>query len=156
MMIGIRTVNDVIEKGYLWLSWFWIVGFSVYDIRYRRVPDRALFIFLVYAFWRPFIEMKITGQTALSAFGSSLAGAATGFLIMLFAAVISGRKNGVGGGDIKLTAVIGYLYGAYRLGGILVTASLLAVLWSTLRKRTVSVPFVPFLAAGSFLMMFAT
>mgnify|MGYP002800030847 FL=1 len=81
-------------------------------------------------------------------------GAAAGFLLLLFAAIISKDGTGIGGGDIKLPAVQGYVYGPYRLAGILLTASLLASLAAFLFRKQKSIPFVPFLAAGSFFMMF--
>ena len=81
-------------------------------------------------------------------------GAAAGFLLLLFAALISKEGTGIGGGDIKLAAILGYLYGPYRLAGILLTASLLASLAAFLFRKQKSIPFVPFLAAGSFFMMF--
>lgn len=81
-------------------------------------------------------------------------GAAAGFLLLLFAALVSKEGAGIGGGDIKLTAVLGYVYGPYRLAGILLTASLLASLAAFLSREQKSIPFVPFLAAGSFFMMF--
>ena len=155
-MTGIPTVNDMISNGYFWLAWCLTAGFAVYDVKTRRVPDRALFVFCAYAFWAPFLRYPgISGGTeAAWAFGSSLMGAAAGFLLLLFAAIISKDGTGIGGGDIKLTAVLGYVYGPYRLEGILLTASLLASLAAFLFRKQKSIPFVPFLAAGSFFMMF--
>ena len=156
MMTGIPTVNDMISNGYFWLAWCWTAGFAVYDVKTRRVPDRALFVFCAYAFWAPFLRYPgISGGTEDAwAFGSSLMGAAAGFLLLLFAALVSKEGAGIGGGDIKLTAVLGYVYGPYRLAGILLTASLLASLAAFLSREQKSIPFVPFLAAGSFFMMF--
>lgn len=155
-MTGIPTVNDMISNGYFWLAWCWTAGFAVYDVKTRRVPDRALFVFCAYAFWAPFLRYPgISGGTEDAwAFGSSLMGAAAGFLLLLFAALVSKEGAGIGGGDIKLTAVLGYVYGPYRLAGILLTASLLASLAAFLSREQKSIPFVPFLAAGSFFMMF--
>ena len=156
MMTGIPTVNSMISNGYFWLAWCWTAGFAVYDVKTRRVPDRALFVFCVYAFWAPFLTYPgISGGTeAAWAFGSSIMGAAAGFLLLLFAALISKERTGIGGGDIKLSAILGYVYGTYRLTGILLTASLLASLAAFLLRKQKSIPFVPFLAAGSFFMMF--
>ena len=155
-MTGIPTVNNMISNGYFWLAWCLTAGFAIYDVKTRRVPDRALFVFCAYAFWAPFLRYPgISGGTeAAWAFGSSLMGAAAGFLLLLFAAIISKDGTGIGGGDIKLTAVLGYVYGPYRLAGILLTASLLASLAAFLFRKQKSIPFVPFLAAGSFFMMF--
>ena len=146
----------MISNGYFWLAWCLTAGFAIYDVKTRRVPDRALFVFCAYAFWAPFLRYPgISGGTeAAWAFGSSLMGAAAGFLLLLFAAIISKDGTGIGGGDIKLTAVLGYVYGPYRLAGILLTASLLASLAAFLFRKQKSFPFVPFLAAGSFFMMF--
>ena len=156
MMTGIPTVNSMISNGYFWLAWCLTAGFAIYDVKTRRVPDRALFVFCAYAFWAPFLRYPgISGGTeAAWAFGSSLMGAAAGFLLLLFAAIISKDGTGIGGGDIKLTAVLGYVYGPYRLAGILLTASLLASLAAFLIRKQKSIPFVPFLAAGSFFVMF--
>ena len=156
MMTGIPTVNSMISNGYFWLAWCLTAGFAIYDVKTRRVPDRALFVFCAYAFWAPFLRYPgISGGTeAAWAFGSSLMGAAAGFLLLLFAAIISKDGTGIGGGDIKLTAVLGYVYGPYRLAGILLTASLLASLAAFLFRKQKSIPFVPFLAAGSFFRMF--
>lgn len=156
-MTGIPTVNNMISNGYFWLAWCWIAGFAVYDIKTRRVPDRALFVFCTYAFWAPFLRYPGSsgaGTEAAWVFGNSLLGAAAGFSLLLFAALASKEGAGIGGGDIKLTAILGYLYGTYRLAGILLTASLLAFLAAFLFRKQRSIPFVPFLAAGSFMMMF--
>ena len=156
MMTGIPTVNSMISNGYFWLAWCLTAGFAIYDVKTRRVPDRALFVFCAYAFWAPFLRYPgISGGTEDAwAFGSSLMCAAAGFLLLLFAALVSKEGAGIGGGDIKLTAVLGYVYGPYRLAGILLTASLLASLAAFLFRKQKSIPFVPFLAAGSFFMMF--
>ena len=157
MMTGIPTVNSMISNGYFWLAWCWTAGFAIYDVKTKRVPDRALFVFCAYAFWAPFVRtpgLSGAGTEAAWAFGSSLMGAAAGFSLLLFAALVSKEGAGIGGGDIKLTAILGYVYGPYRLAGILLTASLLASLTAFLLRKQKSIPFVPFLAAGSFFMMF--
>lgn len=95
----------------------------------------------------------------------SLAGAATGFLILFAAAMASSGGCGVGGGDIKLAAVMGFVYGPSRMTAILLAASGLAAIAAlvmnhrsrhTNTQKMLSLPFVPFLAAGSFLVTIAT
>ena len=89
---------------------------------------------------------------------SSLAGAATGFLILLAAALISKNGAGIGGGDIKLAAVMGFAYGPFHMISILLAASGLAAIVSLIiarkpkkedTQKSLSLPFVPFLAIGS-------
>ena len=89
---------------------------------------------------------------------SSLAGAATGFLILLTAALVSKNGTGVGGGDIKLAAAMGFAYGPFHMLSILLAASGLAAMVSLIiarkpkkgdAQKSLSLPFVPFLAMGS-------
>lgn len=165
-------------------------GFAAYDLRTRRVPDRALLLFSPVALAAPFLNaldacisvdtftignsqtamgMALTAATAgtvlsrfpetlLPALLSSLAGAATGFLILLAAALSSRNGTGVGGGDIKLAAAMGFAYGPSRMMAILLAASGLASIVSLVTasrqkkanvQKSPSLPFVPFLAAGS-------
>ncbi len=153
-------------------------GFAAYDLRTRRVPDRGLLLFTPIAAFAPFLQalagpdsqtvsQRISGapaspigiflSTFLPALLASLAGAAAGFLILLTASLISAGGTGVGGGDIKLAAVLGFCYGVSRMLFVLLTASALALAASfiTARKNkrkmqgNLSLPFVPFLAAGS-------
>lgn len=153
-------------------------GFAAYDLHTRTVPRPALLLFTPIAALAPFLQAlagpgiqtvshRISGAPAssagifLSAFLpallASLAGAAAGFLILLTASLISAGGTGVGGGDIKLAAVLGFCYGVSRMLFVLLTASALALAASfiTARKNkrkmqgNLSLPFVPFLAAGS-------
>lgn len=144
-------------------------GFAAYDLRTRRVPDRGLLFFCPAALAAPFLQwLAAQGGQALpagielpplSAFLlSSLTGAATGFLILLAAALTSRDGMGIGGGDIKLAAVLGFIYGPSRMAAILLTASGLAAITALIMNhkdrragnpRGLSLPFVPFLAAGS-------
>ena len=153
-------------------------GFGAYDLRTRAVPYRALLLFTPIAAFAPFLQalagpdsqtvsQRISGapaspigiflSTFLPALLASLAGAAAGFLILLTASLISAGGTGVGGGDIKLAAVLGFCYGVSRMLFVLLTASALALAASfiTARKNkrkmqgNLSLPFVPFLAAGS-------
>lgn len=145
-------------------------GFAVYDLRTKLVPDRAILRFCPIALMAPFLHALYchsraapTGPAAfpalfLPALLSSLAGALAGFLTLLAAAFVSRNGSGIGGGDIKLAAAMGFAYGPYRMTAILFTASGLAAIASAMirlrRKnktapRTLSLPFVPFLAIGS-------
>lgn len=182
------------------LAFACIAGFAAYDLRTRRVPDRALLLFSPIALAAPFLDalaasldtcsfmaqdksgyMSIAIAVApteaagisLSRFLqalppsllSSLTGAATGFFILFAAAMASPGGCGVGGGDIKLAAVMGFAYGPSRMTAILLAASGLATLAAlivnhrnkrTNAQKTLSLPFVPFLAAGSLLATIAT
>jgi leader peptidase (prepilin peptidase) / N-methyltransferase len=74
----------------------------VSDIRYMIIPDKVLLvfaaIFLLERLFIPFIPWR-----------DALVGAAAGFLLLFLIAVIS--KGGIGGGDIKLFALLGFVLG---------------------------------------------
>ncbi|MCM1214939.1 MAG: A24 family peptidase [Lachnospiraceae bacterium] len=155
-MTGIQTVNSTISAAYKLLAFACIAGFAAYDLKRKLVPDRALLCFCPVALLAPFVHTLPSPPPALLllSFLTSLAGAASGFLILLAAAITSRNGTGVGGGDIKLAAVIGFIYGPSRMLAVLLTASGLACATSFIMGRkhrdgTLSLPFVPFLAAGS-------
>ncbi len=186
--------------GYSLLMFACIGGFATYDLRTRRVPDRALLLFSPIALAAPFLDALVSSLAAdtftvqgrlgacmgmslavappeaagtpLSQFLlmlppallRSLAGTATGFLILFAAAMASPGGCGVGGGDIKLAAVMGFAYGPSHMTAILLAASGLAAIAAlimnhrnrhTNTQKMLSLPFVPFLAAGSFLVTIA-
>lgn len=133
-----------------------IAGFTVYDIQKRQVSDQALLLFIplallspfirAFPFWRPVILLLYIAEV--------LGGAAVGFLILLTAALLSQNGTGIGGGDIKLAAVMGFIYGSVRMLQILLLASCMASItaFAVSRRKPglpCSLPFVPYLMAGS-------
>lgn len=148
-------MSDLTDLIYETLVLCWLIGFAAYDIRTRRVPDRALVFFCPTALAALPVHMQGAGASFQSALGFSLAGCAVGFLILLTAALLSKGGAGVGGGDIKLAAATGFIYGPYRMLGILMIATLLSACAALIilcrrrgRARPLSLPFVPFMAAG--------
>lgn len=154
-MTGIPTVNDRILFLYELLAFACIAGFAAYDLKKRRVPDRALLLFLPFALMAPLVRTGLPGTALLPLlFLFSFAGAAAGFLVLLCAAMVSKEEAGIGGGDIKLAAVMGFIYGPSRMLAVLLIASGLAACISLAAGRKhkegrFSLPFVPFLMAGS-------
>ena len=162
-MTGTQTVSDLVTLSYESLVLCCILGFAVYDIHTKRVPDRALVIFCPVALLSLPIHVWVAGaETSFWAvLGLSLAGSAAGFLILLTAAMLSKGGTGLGGGDIKLAAVIGFIYGPYRMLEILMLATLLSagaalVIGFRRKSKTLSIPFVPFIAAGSLATLIAS
>ncbi len=132
-----------------------------YDIRYQRVSDRALAFFLPVVMSAPFIR-SLEGGTWSAVIGSAVEsglGAVTAFGILLAAAFFSydaSRGAGIGGGDIKLALLMGFIYGLARIIFLLLTAVLAAAIVTVIIRLSVkkgkgklSLPFVPFLACGS-------
>lgn len=126
----------------------------MYDNHTRRVPNNALVLFMPAAFAAPFICASESGWDLLAQMLIHAGlGAAAGFCILLSAAVASKNGNGIGGGDIKLGAVLGFIYGTTGIIVILMTASALAAAAGIYQKKKsggqiLRLPFVPYMAVG--------
>ena len=120
----------------------------VSDLAYMIIPDKVLLvfaaIFLVERFFIP-----------LTPWWDSLLGSVIGFVLLLAIALIS--KGGMGGGDIKLFALIGFVVGvklvllAFFLSTLLGAVLGLAGMALKLVKKGKPIPFGPFIAAGTML-----
>ncbi|MBM7854500.1 leader peptidase (prepilin peptidase)/N-methyltransferase [Desulfohalotomaculum tongense] len=128
-----------------------LVSVSVIDIYYQIIPDRILLAGSIIGL--PFIMLSSFDKLINGAVGFFAAG-----LLMLAIALAS--KGGMGGGDIKLSAVMGLFLGwqnvlvalfiAFLTGG-LSGAFLLA---AGLKERRDAVPFGPYLALGGLIAAF--
>lgn len=121
---------------------------AVTDIHFMLIPNRILIFFL------PFLAAARL-ISPLDSWYAGLLGAAAGFLFLAVIAAIT--HGGVGGGDIKLFAVIGFVLGVKMLAAAFFFSVLIgalygaaAVLTGRLAKRQ-PLPFAPAIAAGSIL-----
>ncbi|MDD4509480.1 MAG: A24 family peptidase [Oscillospiraceae bacterium] len=146
---GTPTVSSVIYYAVLCVA---LIGFSIFDIKTRRVPNVALAVFLPFVLLAPVFA---DNASFLSAFLQALIGAAFGFGVLLLAGLVSKGGAGIGGGDIKLAGLLGFAFGPYEITAILLLAVILAVPAGLIlrRKRNgaaeLHLPFVPFMATGS-------
>ena len=123
-----------------------LVIITVSDLAYMLIPDKVLLFFTaLFVVLVPFVDtMNIV---------DSLFGAAVGFGILLMIALLS--KGGMGGGDIKLFAVIGFALGVKHVVLSLFFAvtygSVLGILliMTGVVKRKQPIPFGPFIALGA-------
>lgn len=130
--------------GWLFISILIVAAFI--DIDEGIIPDRITFLGIVLGIIvSPFNLGLKTALAGMAAFG----------LVLLLIAVLS--RGGMGGGDIKLAAVIGAFTGVKGAGLVFVIASLLGGIWALfliLRNQAnlkTPVKFGPFLSAGGFL-----
>ena len=139
MMTG-TPIESNVWMAYLLTVFLVVTGFAVYDILYRRVPDRALVFFIPLAALAPLIQVYFMG-------------ALLGFCIPLAAAMATGG-SGMGGGDIKFCGVLGLVYGPSGMALVFLVAAGFAMpvvlLYRRLlrNKQPTAIPFLPFLACG--------
>ncbi|AWO75247.1 prepilin peptidase [Geobacillus thermoleovorans] len=156
------TTTALLTAAPMWIGWGGrlIVAWTlisllaiivVSDLRYMLIPDRVLLVFaglflmerLVIPFL-PWVDM--------------LLGAAVGFSLLWLIAVLS--NGGMGGGDVKLFAVLGFVLG----WKMVLLAFFLATLYGTIIgligmalgrvRRGKPMPFAPAIALGSLTALF--
>ncbi|WP_338083090.1 prepilin peptidase [Bacillus tianshenii] len=122
------------------------------DIHYMLIPNKILlFFFLLFIFERFFIPYQTLPN--------HLIGLAVGFAIPALVALLS--KGGMGGGDIKLFAVLGFVLGwkmvilTFFLSSLIgMMAALIGMLFGKV-KRGVPFPFGPSIAVAALIGYFA-
>jgi leader peptidase (prepilin peptidase) / N-methyltransferase len=138
----------------LWIAWSLIsllVIITVSDLAYTLIPDKILLFFTAVFFIERFL-------IPLEPWWDSLIGAAIGFSLLLIISIIS--KGGMGGGDIKLYAVIGFALGTKLMLLSFFIATLIGAIFGIigialrLLERKKPVPFGPFIAIGTLLAYF--
>ena len=125
-----------------------LIVISLIDLKHKIIPDGLIITGLVLG-----IIFIITDGMFLN----RLAGAAIGLALFLGIAVIT---NAMGGGDIKLMAVLGLMFG---VGGILfitlfsfVTGAIISLILLTLKikGRKDEIPFGPFISLSALMYIF--
>ncbi|UCZ52096.1 prepilin peptidase [Bacillus shivajii] len=129
-----------------------LVIVTVSDLTSYLILDKVLILFAV-----PILLLRLT-VAPLDPFWSALLGAFIGFSLLLLIAIVS--KGGMGGGDIKLYAVIGLVLGiqntllslffAAFTGAIVGLIGMLVKNWG----RKTALPFGPYIAIGSLVAYF--
>lgn len=132
-----------------------IAAFAVYDMKYKRVPNRGLVCFIPAIVGLAALRYgHRLVDTPLQIICICLAGALLGGGLLFLAAAIT--HGGIGGGDIKLAFLMGFFLGPFAITGVLFIATILALVYGLLRRRygvrLFSIPYVPFLAIGCFLL----
>lgn len=127
-----------------WMVLALLVGCAICDWKWREIP---LYLLIVMS-----IDVLILaiGCGGLS-LGLRLGGA---FIGVLFFIIGKCTKESIGYGDSWLMLLLGVYLGAMQLLQLLFIASVVAgvmslfLLWKKRWKRTVAIPFVPFLVVG--------
>ncbi|WP_174729839.1 prepilin peptidase [Mesobacillus harenae] len=128
----------------LLISLFMII--TVSDLAYMLIPDKVLVWFAGLFFIARLFD-------PLMPWWDGVLGAAVGFFLLLLISVVS--KGGMGGGDIKLFALIGFAVGTKTLLLSFFFSTLFGALFGIaglllgLLKRKQPIPFGPFIAMGT-------
>ena len=142
-------LSTMLIKALLLISLLMII--AMIDLKHYVIPNKltALVLLLGLAF------VLCTGEPTIL---SALTGFGAAFLFLLFLALVS--RGGMGGGDIKLAAVIGLCLGwpdgitAVLLGCLLAGLVGLLLLLLRVKNRKDAIPLGPFLAAGALIMFY--
>ncbi|WP_409289542.1 prepilin peptidase [Peribacillus sp. SCS-37] len=133
----------------LFIAWTLISLFTIItvtDLKYMIIPDKILLFFAVI-----FLFERIL--MPLDPWWDSLLGAAAGFFLLLAIAIIS--KGGMGGGDIKLFALLGLVVGtklmllSFFLSTFYGAVLGLAGMRLGAVKKGKPIPFGPFIVLGT-------
>jgi leader peptidase (prepilin peptidase)/N-methyltransferase len=128
-----------------------LVAITVIDLRYQVIPDAITLPGVVVGLAASLVSPRVT-------FLESAAGVLVGG--GLFVAVIVLSRGGMGGGDLKLGAMLGAFLGwkvllvALFIAVVLGGSAAVALLASGRLARKDAVPFGPFLAVGGALALF--
>ena len=96
MMIGTPTASSL-WPAYLLTVFSVVAGFAVYDILYRRVPDRALAFFMPFAALAPLLKVCLAGDGGQlwPTVAEALAGALLGLWLLPWQRVELGLEEAI-------------------------------------------------------------
>lgn len=154
------SLNDQTDHRLLILYYFGMLMLSVLtvtDIKEKRIPNKVLLVML--GVWTVYIiiNMIFDLSSALKLAAMSLSGLV--FNGFVFVAGYYLTKKKLGGGDVKLAAVLGLFFTVERSFGILLYGLVLCCLFSVIMLITkkmrsdMQVPLCPFLYLGAIIML---
>ena len=153
-MTGTPNVNNFYVCYHALLLLFLFL-FAWYDWKHHKVRNAALLAFLPWCLASVLLELSMHLQernaSSLQVLLSSILGFLCGGLLLLTVSLAT--KGGIGGGDIKLVAMLGFCYGTDGILAILTLSCLTALIHLSVKavckkERPARIPFVPYLAAG--------
>lgn len=155
-MTGIPNVSNL-PLTYRLLTLFFLLLLAIYDYRHHKVRNAALLAFLFWCLLSLPLTVCLNPWTSICAIClKSSAGFFTGLTLLLAISLLT--DGGIGGGDIKLAALLGIIMGSSLLLLVMLTASLAAIIHLELRtlmkkKQITHLPFVPYLFLGSLYLL---
>jgi len=156
MMIGIQNVNSVLIM-YWCMTLVCLLLFAIYDYIHHMIRNTALIAFLAWCLlYLPIAILLFPDKHPGIICLECLEGVLVGFVLLFLIAFAT--NGGIGGGDIKLIALLGIPFGAKGILTVLFVSCLLALLFEVIgmcikRKRPANIPFAPYIFAGSVIVV---
>jgi leader peptidase (prepilin peptidase)/N-methyltransferase len=128
-----------------------LIPVTVIDFRHYIIPDQITFPFIALGLLASFLPGD---TTPLQSVAGILAGGGTLYLIGRLGKIVFRKGEAMGGGDIKLLAAVGALWGpkvallTIMFGSLFGTLGAIAFVVSRRLKEDHHIPFGPFLAIG--------
>lgn len=129
-----------------------LVVITLIDLKHQIIPDSLNFIIFILGIFNLAINFNITSIY------SSILGLFIGGGILLLIAIIS--NGAMGGGDIKLIASLGFLFGLKKILLIIFLSFILGAVISIIllvfkiKNRKDFIPFGPFIAVSTVIVVF--
>lgn len=148
----LRYTVPIHQLGYSLMAWLFIF-LAVIDIKYRIIPNPLIAAGLALAL----VLHLLTQQIQVS---HIVVGAVFAFAIFFAVAIL--RPGGLGMGDVKLSTLIGVIFGFPNvLWALIISAGVSAVVLVTLmlhkhHRLTDTIPYAPFLCIGALVMLVIT
>lgn len=148
------TDNLVLSYLYVMISFALLIAFSV-DYRFELIPDEVHIVICIAGLINFFMDINNWWRYLLAA----LIGGGVFWLLGLLSILIF-KKEGMGFGDVKLMASLGFMFGIKKILVItLISFFLGAIIGGTLlilKKKDAEsyIPFGPFIVIGALCMMF--
>lgn len=149
MMTGTANVNSL-TAAYRLATLIPLFLFALYDHRHHLIRNAALLAFLPWCLLY-FPVSLLSGRLPVGIICESLLGFLAGGALLLIICLVT--NGGIGGGDIKLVALLGIPLGLSGILLLLLLSCLLALLHVALLDMVkgstpASIPFAPYLFAG--------
>lgn len=129
------------------------------DLKAQIIPNEVNFVGFLIALCYAYYKMCVDVMLGLDLLAGMLAGATIFLLIALFAIIVY-RKEGMGGGDIKLMGVLGLFFGFANIIQIFILSFAIGAIGSIillatkLKKWNEYVAFGPFIVIATYITMF--
>jgi leader peptidase (prepilin peptidase)/N-methyltransferase len=148
---------DAIVYGAQYLTILLFIPIALIDIRHFIIPDEFTIGGLVIGL---IISFSPGGITPVNSLLGVLAGGGTLYLTGLLGQVILKKEETMGGGDIKMLAWFGAIFGPFVAFGAIFLGSLLGSVGAIIAiligkmKKSEPIPFGPYLCGGALLSIF--